>query len=62
MKSKLEFDGYEGTIEYDHKEECFWGHILNIDENITYKSKDYFYLEFEFILAVKLYKIKMEKK
>lgn len=59
----LRYQGYMGSVEFNEKEECLYGHVQGMrDELLNYKGKSVAELEKKFKNAVDKYLAKCEKK
>jgi len=47
-----EYKGYRGSFEWSEEDQVFWGRILDIDDLVTYESKDKMLLVTEYHKAV----------
>lgn len=59
----LRYEGYMGSVEYDEKEQCLYGHVQGMrDELLNYKGKSVAELEKKFKNGVDKYLVKCQKK
>ena len=59
----LRYAGYMGSVEYDEKEECLYGHVQGMrDAMLDYKGKSVAELERKFKCAVDKYITNCQKK
>lgn len=59
----LRYEGYMGSVEYDEKEECLYGHVQGMrDVTLNYKGKTVAELQKKFRNAVDKYIEKCQKK
>lgn len=59
----LRYEGYMGSVEYDEKEECLYGHVQGMrDVLLNYKGKSVGELEKKFKNAIDKYLEKCQKK
>lgn len=59
----LKYQGYMGSVEYDEKEGCLYGHVQGMrDELLNYNGKSVAELEKKFKNAVDKYLVKCQKK
>ena len=59
----LRYEGYMGSVEYDEKEGCLYGHVQGMrDELLNYKGKSVAELEKKFKNGVDKYLAKCQKK
>lgn len=59
----LRYEGYMGSVEYDEKEECLYGHVQGMrDMMLNYKGKSVAELENEFKSSIDKYLAKCQKK
>ena len=59
----LRYKDYMGSVEYDEKEGCLYGHVQGMrDELLNYKGKSLAELEKKFTTAIDKYLAKCQKK
>ena len=59
----LRYEGYMGSVEYDEKEECLYGHVQGMrDMMLNYKGKSVAELENKFKSSIDKYLAKCQKK
>ena len=59
----LRYEGYMGSVEFDEKDECLYGHVQGMrDELLSYKGKSVAELERKFKIAINKYLASCKKK
>ena len=55
MKTTMSYKGYTGEVEYDAEAKTLYGHVIDLDDVITFESDDAREIEEEFHRSVDVY-------